>query len=292
MKNANSIFVTGATGNQGGAVVRSLLNCNFSVKALTRNPDSPQAQFLRSQNAEIIKGDLNDPDSFRNHLENLYGIFSVQTFENGIDREIKQGKSLADLAKSCGVKHFIYSSGLGVDLSSGIPHWESKFQIENHIKQTRLPYTIIRPASFFENFLIPQVKNRILKGRLPSPISKNIVQPYISSNDLGEICAAIFLNPQSYSGRTIPLASEQLDMNVAAGLFSNALGREIQYQKMPLIITRLAMGRNLYKMFKWINQDGNSIPVDLNECRKEWQNLTGLKQWIPLHFKKQQQLKP
>ena len=73
--------------------------------------------------------------------------------------------NLANLAKEYDVKHFLYSSVIGADLNTGIPHWESKFKIENHIKQINLPYTIIRPASLFENFLIPQVKSRIVKGK-------------------------------------------------------------------------------------------------------------------------------
>ena len=70
------------------------------------------------------------------------------------------------MAKENGVKHFLYSSVIGADVHTGIPHWESKFQIENHIKQIGLSYTIIRPASLFENLLIPQVKSRLLKGKL------------------------------------------------------------------------------------------------------------------------------
>src|SRR6185295_612875 len=182
-------FVTGSTGNQGGAVATNLIKNGFKVKALVRNPDADKALRLRKQNVEVVKGDLNDLDSFRSHLRGIDGIFSVQAFEKGIKLEIKQGIGLADLAKENNVGHFLYSSVAGADLNTGIPHFESKFKIENHIKQIGLPYSIIRPTSFFENFLLPPVRSRIVKGRLSSPIKANRMQQLIGAVDIGEISA-------------------------------------------------------------------------------------------------------
>ena len=106
MQNPKTIFVTGATGNQGGAVARSLINRGFKVKALTRNPSSVSAQTLEKLQAEIVKGDLNNTDTFHNHIKDIDGIFAVLTYENGIDKEIKQGVNLANLAKSMALNIF------------------------------------------------------------------------------------------------------------------------------------------------------------------------------------------
>jgi uncharacterized protein YbjT (DUF2867 family) len=283
MQNSKTIFVTGATGNQGGAVAHSLLKNGFRVKALTRNPDSPSAQNLKKINAEIIQGDLNNPDTFRNHLKDIDGIFSVQTFENGIDKEIRQGIALADLAKEYSVKHFLYSSTLGANLNTGIPHWESKFKIENHVRNN-LPFTIIRPASLFENFLIPEVRKRIEKGNLVSPINKHVVQQFVSSKDIGEVSADIFKNSGKYAGKTISLVAEEADMLKVSAIFSEVLGKEIKYQKLPMLITRLVMGKNLYKMFKWVNKNGGVFPEDEKAFGTENPVPTELKQWIRLNF--------
>lgn len=158
MINNKTIFVTGGTGNQGGAVAINLLRSGCTVKVLTRNIDSAKAQELKKLNIELVKGDLNYADTYREHLKNVYGIFSVQTFENGVEKEINQGITLATIAKELGVKHFLYSSVAGANLNTGVPLMDSKMKIENHIKQTGLPFTIIRPTSLYENFLIPQVK--------------------------------------------------------------------------------------------------------------------------------------
>ena len=284
MQNPKTIFVTGATGNQGGAVARSLINKGFKVKALTRNPSSASAQALEKLQAEIVKGDLNNTDTFHNHIRDVDGIFAVLTYENGITKEIKQGMNLANLAKEYGIKHFLYSSVVGADLNTGIPHWESKFKIENHIKQINLPNTIIRPVSLFENFLIPQVKSRIVKGNLASPVNKGVIQQFISSKDIGEISTEIFMNPGQYLGKTLTIAAEEMDMNGVAAIFSEALGKEIKYQKLPNLITRLVMGRDLYKMFKWVNEHDAVFLKDLEAFRKEYPDLTGLKFWIKSHF--------
>jgi uncharacterized protein YbjT (DUF2867 family) len=280
-----TIFVTGATGNQGGAVATSLNKNGFKVKALTRKADSAKTQNLQKQNTELVKGDLNDLNSFRHHLKDIDGIFSVQTFENGVDKEIKQGIDLANLAKEYGVSHFIYSSVAGADLNTGIPHFDSKYKIENYIKQLGLPYTIIRASSLFENFLIPQVKSRILEGKLASPINKNKIQQLISAVDIGEISTDIFLNKDRYLGKTITIGSEEMDMQQVAATFSEVLGKEISYQKFPMLIARLLMGKDLYKMFKWINENDAIFIKDLELFKKENPNLLSLKQWIKINFK-------
>lgn len=285
MQNAKTIFVTGATGNQGGAVARSLINNGFKVKALTRNPSSHPAQNLGKLHAEIVQGDLNNTDSFRNHIKDADGIFTVLTYENGTDKEIRQGMDLANLAKEYAVKHFLYSSVIGADSNTGIPHWESKFKIENYIKQIDLPYTIIRPSSLFENFLIPQVKSRIVKGKLASPVNKNVVQQFISSKDIGEISSAIFISRHKYLGKTITVAEEEMDMQKVSDIFSEVLGKEIKYQKLPMLITRLVMGKDLYKMFKWVNENDAVFLKDLDAFKKEYPNMTTLRQWIKLNFK-------
>ena len=284
MQQDKIIFVTGATGNQGSAAVESLINNGFTVKALTRNPSSDAAQKLKNLGAQIVTGNLDDTNSFSDQLKDVHGIFCVLTFENGVDREIKQGIALADLAKEYGIKHFLYSSVIGSDINTGIPHWESKFNIENHIKQIGLPYTIIRPCSLLENFLLPQVKNRIQKGKFPSPVNKHVLQQFMASKDVGAISASIFLNPEKYIGNTINLAAEEMNMEQMALIFSEVTGKTVKFQKLPMFITRLVMGKNLYKMFKWINENNAVFVKDLHAFRNEFNNLTTTREWIKNNF--------
>ncbi len=277
--------MTGGTGNQGGAVARNLVQQGFTVKVLTRNIQSPKSQNLKNLNIELINGDLNNTDTFREHLKDIYGIFSVQSFENGVDKEMNQGIALADLGKEINIKHFLYSSVFAANLNTGVPHMDSKFKIENHIRQIGLPFTILRPTSLYENFLIPQVKKGILKGKLVQPINRNTVQQYIASEDIGKAAAKIFQNNDNYLGKTIPLATEQLSTQEVAEIFSKALNKKIVYKKLPALITRLFLGNGLFKMFKWMNEKSVFSIEDVTLTRKEFPNPLSLQRWIEINFK-------
>jgi uncharacterized protein YbjT (DUF2867 family) len=285
MANNKTIFVTGGTGNQGGAVARNLAQQGFGVKVLTRNTNSFKAKNLKKLNIELVQGDLNKPDTYRVHLKDAYGIFSVQTFENGVRKEINQGITLATLGKELGTQHFLYSSVFGAQLNTRVRHIDSKCEIENHIKQIGLPFTIIRPTSLYENFLIPQVKKGILKGKLVQPIGRDTIQQYIAAEDIGKAAVKIFLNSNKYLGKTIPLATEQLNTWEVADTFSKVLNKKVNYKKLPVIITRLFLGKDLYKMFKWIEEKSIFQIEDVELTRKEFPNLLSLESWIRMNFK-------
>ena len=280
MQNNSIVFVTGATGNQGGAVVKHLLANGFRVKALVRNADSPKAQILVNENLEIVTGDLNEPESYQHYLHNVDAIFCNLHFAEGVDKEIRQGISLADLAKQHNIKHFIYSSVVGCDLNTGIPHWESKFKIENHIKSIGINYTILRPASLLENLLIPDVKKRVLKGKLVLPVKATLQQQFIASDDIGRVSAIILSNTEKYKGRTIPLAGDQLDGLELAAAFSKVLDRKINFQQLPMLIVRLIMGKGLTKMFRWINKNEGLLLSDLTALHKEFPGMVTVEEWI------------
>jgi uncharacterized protein YbjT (DUF2867 family) len=204
MANDKTIFVAGGTGKQGGAVAKNLVQAGFLVKVLTRDPGSAKAQALSAPNLQFVKGDLNNPHTYREQLKGVYGVFSVQTFENGIQKEIHQGTTLASVAKEYGVQHFIYSSLIGADLRSGVPHMESKLRIENHIRQIGLPYTILRPASLYENFLIPQVRKGIEKGKLVQPTNRDTVLQFIATDNIGTAATKILQDRQRGKKRIQP----------------------------------------------------------------------------------------
>ena len=279
-----TIFVTGGSGKVGGPVALSLINKGFNVRVLARKPSSPTIQHLKSLGAEIIEGDLNHRETFEDSLRNVDGLFCVLSYDYGVAKEIRQGFLITNLAKEHNIGHIIYSSAIGVDTNSGIPHWESKFKIENHIKELGLPYTIIRPTSFYENFLIPQVRSRILKGTLSTPIGANVVQQFNSARDLGDICANIFLNPDPYLGKTITVAAEEMDMNKVTETFGEVMGRKMKYQQLPMLLTRLFMGKGNAQMFKWVNTNDARFVKNLEAFKKEYPQMTSLKDWIKLNF--------
>src|SRR6516225_4564731 len=205
MENTNkTVLVTGATGRQGGAVIRRMLRNEWKLRALTRNPNAPAAQELTRQGVEVMQGDLEDPASLERAARGVYGVYSVYSVQDfwsvGAKREVDQGKNLAEPAKKAGVEHFVHSSVGGAERNSHIDHWESKWGIEKHIRKLGFPATILRPAAFMENYYIDQVEIGILKGKLMDPI--RVDKPYqtIATEDIGAFAALAFGRPQEFIG--------------------------------------------------------------------------------------------
>jgi len=198
------IVVAGATGKQGGAVARSLLERGFQVRALTRNPQKPEAQALADQGAEVVQGDMEDRSSMERALEGAYGIFSVQNFwESGYDGEVQQGKGVADAAKAAGVEHLVYSSVGSAHRQTGIPHFESKWEVENHVRQIGLPYTILRPTAFMQNW--EWTREMILGGTLAQPFDPDKPFQQVAVEDVGTFAAIAFENPDRWIGREVEI---------------------------------------------------------------------------------------
>jgi uncharacterized protein YbjT (DUF2867 family) len=140
---------------QGGAAVRHMLPKGWRLRALTRNPQSQAGQSLAREGVELVQGDMEDTNSLARAATGVYGIYSVQDFwAIGAKREVQQGKNVADAAKKAGVRHFVYSSVGGAERKTGIPHWESKWEVEKHIRGLGLPATVIRPVTFMEGYYI------------------------------------------------------------------------------------------------------------------------------------------
>ena len=283
MVNRDTVFVIGAAGNLGGAAAINLLNNGFRVKALTRSPRSAKADLLKENGAEIIGGNLDNHLYFSEALKDS-SIFCVLTFTDGTDKEINRGKNIIDLAAESNVGHFIYSSVAGAAVETGIPHWDSKRTLEDHLKKSGLRYTIIRPGLLFESFLFPEVKKRILKGKLVSPVNGTKNLQYIAAGDIGKLAVKIFKDSDKYAGLTITPGKEEYTQGQAAGIFSKVLKRKITYKKMPLFLAKLFMGNDLYIMFKWINENDTSFTDESGLSETELTDYTSLEEWIRLNF--------
>jgi uncharacterized protein YbjT (DUF2867 family) len=269
------ILVTGATGQQGGAVARHLLlQPGFSVRALTRDPAKPAARSLAQAGAEIFQGDLDNPASVKRALERAWGVFSVQSFmETGYDKEIRQGKALADEAKAAGVQHLVYTSVVSADRKTGLPHFESKWQIEQHIHQCGLPYTILRPVFFMQNWHT-YLREPILNGTVPLPLQPQTRLQQIAVEDIGAFAGMAFQSPSKWAGRTVELAGEELTLLQVCGTLTRVLGWTVKYVQTPWEQFRQQAGEEMTKMYRWFNDVG--YHVDIPALRREYPSLSTL----------------
>lgn len=277
-KNSNRvILVTGATGHQGGAALRHLRDRGFSVRAMTRDPSTPKAHALVGRGTEVVRGDFNDPTSLTRALDGVHGVYSVQTpFEESVEAEVRQGIALADAAKRSRVSHFVYSSVVSADERTGIPHFESKFRIEEHLRGTGLRYTILRPAFFMENWL--GMSETIHHGALRLPLSPDTRLQMIAVDDIGAFAAMAFEKPGAWQDRTAQLAGDELSMAALAQAFSRMASREVRYEQVPWDEFEKRAGHEMAVMWRWFQDAG--YHVDIAECRSLYPNLTSFERWL------------
>ena len=159
-----TVLVCGSTGRQGGAVSRRLLRDGWEVHALTRRPDAAPARALARAGARVVTGDLDDPGSLRRALDGVGTVFGVTEFwEHGLAAELRQGRGLIDAARQAGVERFVFSSVGATERTEGlgISHFDAKRAIEAHLRASGLDWTIVRPVTFFENFVSPRYRRAI-----------------------------------------------------------------------------------------------------------------------------------
>jgi uncharacterized protein YbjT (DUF2867 family) len=225
------ILVTGATGNQGGATARHLIADGSRVRALVRNPSSTAATTLAQAGVEVVLGDLDNPASVESAMQDVYGVFSVQRSQFPgqtdftVEDEIRQGILLADLAKSLGIKHFVYTSVGGVERNTEITSWKSKWVIEKHIRALGLPATFLRPVAFMENFVGPLYG--VQTGKLSTFVEPDTETQVIAVDDIGAFAALVFRERDEYLGQAFELAGDSISFSQIAAAFGRFLNRQI-----------------------------------------------------------------
>jgi uncharacterized protein YbjT (DUF2867 family) len=227
--NNKIIAVTGATGQQGGAVARVLLGNGWKVRALTRDVGKPAALELKTLGAEVVVGDMDNRTDLDAALKGAYGVFSVQNFwlpDVGFEGEIRQGKNVADAAKAAGVNHLVYSSVGAAHRGMGQKHFESKWQIEQYVQSLGIPYTILRPAAFMENYnwRRPHILDGTFAGMGLRP-DKGV--QIIAVEDVAAFVVLAFTNPDKFLGMTLELAGDELTESQIAATFSKVIGRPV-----------------------------------------------------------------
>jgi uncharacterized protein YbjT (DUF2867 family) len=273
---ARPILVTGATGKQGGAALRHLRQRGYPVRGLTRNPDSPAARSLAGPGVEVVRGDFDDPASISRALEGVYGVFSVQDLSQGPGVEIRWGKLLADLAQRAEVSHFVYTSVGSADQNTGVPHFESKWQIELHLRNIGIPHTVLRPVFFMENFL--GMADMLAQGVLALPLSPERTLQLIAVGDIGAFAALAFEHPGQWMGKAMDLAGDELSMEQIAASLGRAAGREVRYQQIPWEQFEHQAGAEMTIMARWFQDVG--YHADIAALRSLYQRLTPFPRWV------------
>jgi len=278
-----TVLVTGVTGKQGGAAARHLLDRGFSVRGLTRDNSKPAARQCEDVGIELVQGDMADRSSLDKAVRGVHGVFSVQDpWTAGVEVEVQFGKDLADAALEAGVQHYVQSSVGSANQDTGIPHFDSKFKIEQHLKEIGLPCTILRPVFFMDNWQMPMLHDAILHGMLPQPLSIDTLLQQIDVDDIGFFVALAFENPDTWIGREFDLAGDELSMRDTAATFSRVLGKDVKYNQVGWDEFEQTVGKEMTIMYRWFEDVGYT--VDIRACRREHPRLKTLEQHIKAHW--------
>src|ERR1700720_3626294 len=280
MTTKRTILITGVTGKQGGAVAQALQGTGFNLRGLTRKPDSEQATALARHGVDIVKGDLDDDTTLRRALTGAWGVFGVQNAgEAGAEREEAQGKRLATLAREAGVEHYVYTSVGSADKRTGVPHFDSKWHIEETVRGLRFPsHVILRPVFFMENLLAPF---SLQGSTLAWALEPGTKLQMIAVGDIGWFGARAFTDAAAWNRREIDLAGDVRTMPEAAEILTEALGRPIAFAQTPIEQVR-QFSKDVALMMEWFENVGYS--ADIGGLEREFgRKFTKLPDWAPRH---------
>ena len=261
------VVVAGATGKQGGAVARRLLQRGHAVRALTRDTRKPAAQSLAAAGAEVVEVDLMDGASLVTALDGAGAVFSVQDFlEAGVEAERHMGLTLTDAAGTAGVEHLVYSGASTVDRHTGVPHLDSKWQIEQRVRALPLPWTVFRPAAFMDNWAWDR-DSITREGVVELPLRPDTPYRQVAVADIAAMATFAFEYPATCAGQIMPLAGDVATPTDIAAAFSRVMGREVRFKQMSWDHCRATQGEDLTLMYRYFDTFGmDGVPAFL----KRW----------------------
>ncbi|ARM88884.1 NmrA-like family protein [Rhizobium sp. CIAT894] len=271
MSDMRRVLVTGATGQQGGAVVRALIARGHHVKAISRKPDSEGAKRLAAAGVEVAAGDLNDGASVERAAEGFDTMFLMgDSYESGTEAETRQGITVANAAKAAGIVHLIYSSVADADKKTGIPHFDSKYLVEKHIAGLGIPYTISAPVAFMENTVAPWAIDGLRQGVYAAALPPTRLLQQITIKDIGAFVAALAERREQVFGKRFDIAGDELSGEQQAKILSEALDRPIRYQELPIAAMR-QQSEDAALMFEWFDRTG--YDVDIAALRRDFPDV-------------------
>ena len=232
------------------------------MRAFTRSADSAAAKQIEGLGAELAVGDTEDRESVTRAAAGMDAVYAMTSFfESGIEAEVRQGRAIVDAVKAAGIEHFVYASVGNADQSTGIAHFDSKYEIEKHIKVLGIPHTIVAPVFFYENVLSPWSLPGLSQGTLSLMLPPERPVQQIGVEDISSFVSLVLENPDRFLGRRIDVASDELSGNRAAKIVSSASGCPVEF-------VQVQMGEDADNMFEWFETVGYS--ADIETLRRDY----------------------
>ncbi|XP_040297168.1 nmrA-like family domain-containing protein 1 [Bufo bufo] len=287
MSGKKVVVVFGATGAQGGSVAAALLkDGTFAIRAVTRDSSKPASLKLKEAGAEVVSADLDDEKSLEVALGGAYGAFVVTNAFEGAkkDKEVLQGKLVADLCKRLNLELVIYSGLENVKKITGgkleVPHFDSKGEVEEYFRQIDCPMTSVRLAFYYENLLHAFKPKRSQDGRvflLGLPMG-DVPLDGIAVADLGPVVVSILKSPACYKGKNIGLSAGKLLVEEYAEIMSKITKEIVKDAKiLPADYEAQGGAHNMANMFRFYMMRPDR---DVQLTRKLNPKVRSFQQWM------------
>jgi uncharacterized protein YbjT (DUF2867 family) len=300
------IVVFGATGAQGGGVVRAILNdhnSEFAVRAVTRDPDTEKAKELAMMGAELVAGDVDDLQSLKRALKGAYGAYFVTFFwaHFSPEKEMAEAKNMATAAKESGLKHVIWStledvkkwvplSGNSMPTLQGkykVPHFEGKGESDHYFTDLGVPVTFMLASYYWENLIyfgMGPKKGADGKLAITFPMGDKKMAG-IASEDIGKCAYGIFKKGKTLIGKSIGIAGEHITCLEMAKVLSKAMGKDVSYNEVTPDLYR-GFGfpgaddlGNMFQFYRDFDDVCNQVR-DVKYSRELNPELKSFSQWV------------
>jgi len=265
-----SVLVLGATGTQGGAVARGLLAAGYTVQALVRETGTARAQALAAEGIELVPGDLLDRPSLTYAFSGADAVYAITTpFQHGAGEEERQGETIIAAASDAGLGWLVFASVASAGRAP-IPHFTSKWHVEQRLAASDLAWTVIAPSYFYENVL--RSMHSIRERRLPMAIPADKPLHQVALADLGALVAAVLARPDEHLRQRVEIAGDAPTPTQMAA----ALGAS--YEAVPLDIMRES-NQDMFAMYSFLSTEGYGIDVPAVRARYFEVAWTSFAEW-------------
>ena len=304
--NDKVIAVTGATGSQGGGLARAILgepDSGFTVRALTRDPESAAARELAALGAEVVRADFYDEASVNAAFAGAYGAFLVTNFwaHASAEKETEEAEVLVRASKTAGLRHVVWSTLDDTrDLLSldddrmpvlqekyNVPHFDAKGAADDLFRQADVPTTFLSTTFFFQNFVDLMGPRRAEDGvlTLALPMEDGRLLSGVDAQDIGRTAFAIFKGGPQFVGKTIGLAGDHLTGAQYAEKFAAVLGEPVRWQSVPFDVLRaleMPGAEEMGNMFQYYSDFDREFTGarDLNRLRELNPKLRSFDDWL------------
>lgn len=279
-RESRTIVVVGATGLQGRAVSRHLLDQGWRVRALTRNPDGAHARELAALGADVVKADSEERAALERSFAGAHGVYSVQNHHlSGYDGERRQGKNVADAVVAAKVSHLVYASTGNGLAGTGIGSWDAKVDVAEHARGLGISLTVLRPTAFMELMtekrFYPQVSVWHL---MPKIMGATRPVGWLAVEDLAVIAEKAFSDPEAFVGTDVSLSGDVLSIEQCRQVWREVMGRPPRRFAMPVWLFERFTGKDETTMWRWLRE--NDMAFDTKPTRDIYAGAHTLRDWL------------